>query len=122
MRDEMEDAGEKREGTACSLPVFIYISQHFQLAAVWTHKGKDGGRRRFAPGRCGPAAPPLLKKVFSDMKCVCFGPKRGTSLVCCIYILLRLFIMWQNFKDAVIYQEKPYAGVRSLFLGGKLRL
>ena len=38
MRDEMEDAREEKE--ACLLPVFIYISQHFQLVPVWLQSGQ----------------------------------------------------------------------------------
>lgn len=46
MRDELEDAGEKREGTACLLPVFIYISQHFQLVAVWLQGGQERDKEK----------------------------------------------------------------------------
>lgn len=79
MRDEMEDAREEREGTACLLPVFIYISQHFQLVAVCLQRDKE--RERFAPGHCGlvMASLSLSLKVFANIKSVCFGLKQGRS-------------------------------------------
>ncbi len=68
-------------------------------------------RERFAPGHCGlvMASLSLSLKVFANIKSVCFGLKQGmSSWSCYIYIFLRLFLMWQNLKRAVIYQVKAH--------------
>lgn len=77
---------EEQEARARTLPVFIYISQHFQLAAArlqpsalierHPEREREGGLLQVAVAM---ASLPL--EVFARINCVCFGPERNTGLV-----------------------------------------
>lgn len=54
-------------------------------------------------------APLSLSKGVCKHKVCLLWPEAGHKLlVCYIYISHRLFLMWQNFKRTIIYQEKPH--------------
>lgn len=109
---------EEQEATARSLPVFIYISQHFQLAAAAQQAGREtlaqSGReseRGFAAGHRGDGLS-LFKGVCTHKLCLLWPEaerRRGS-----ISIFLRLFL-----PHAVIYQEKSHGKVGSVYFSGQ---
>lgn len=77
----MKQDAERGPGSkARSLPVFIYISQHFQLAAQ--SAGRETQREREREGflQVAVAMAPLSLEVFAHINCVCFGPERNAGL------------------------------------------
>lgn len=109
---------EEQEAKARSLPVFIYISQHFQLAAQNTGRetqretGRERERERgFSAGRRGDGPSPF-RGVCTHKLCLLWPG--AEHRVGSISIFLRLFL-----PHAVIYQEKPHGKVGSVYFSGE---
>lgn len=105
---------KRKEQPACFLYSSIFHSTFNQYQcgcrAAERDKERDGERevcsRSLWP--CNGLSLSLFKGVCKHKVCLLWPEAGPELLVCYIYIFLRLFLMWQNFRHAVIYQERPH--------------